>query len=58
MIKANTVEQYHILKWLEQNFHIDALRITLIDKAAVRIEDRNGETATVKYNGKDNIELT
>ena len=56
-MKANTVEQYHILQWLEQNFYIDALKITLVDKAAVRIEDRNGETAIVTYKSKDNIVL-
>lgn len=56
-MKVQTIEQYHIMKWLEQNFYTEVLKVTLIDKATVRIEDRNGETATVTYKVKDNIVL-
>ncbi|WMJ78455.1 MULTISPECIES: hypothetical protein [unclassified Sedimentibacter] len=57
MVKAQTVEQYQIIKWLEQNFYIEALKISLIDKATVLIEDINGETATVRYKSKNDIVL-
>jgi len=57
MMKVNTVEQYHIMKWLEQNFYAEALNVTLINKTTVFIEDRNGEKATVSYHGKNDIIL-
>ncbi len=56
-MKANTVEQYYILKWIEKNFYAKVLKITFIDRATIRIEDMNGDTATVRYKNKDNIEL-
>lgn len=57
MVKAQTVEQYQIIKWLEQNFYIEALKISFIDKSTVLIEDINGETATVRYKSKNDIVL-
>lgn len=56
-MKANTVEQYYILKWIEENFYIETLKIAFINKTTIIIEDRNGETATVTYKGKNNIML-
>lgn len=58
MIKANTVEQYYILQWLKEVFfNVEQFEITLLDRNKVLIKDSYGDTATVKYNGKDNIEL-
>ncbi len=57
MIRANTVEQYYILKWLEANFHMDCLKVSFIDRSNVRIEDINGDEAVVTFIGKDNIVL-
>lgn len=48
-MKANTIEQYHILKWLEKNFYVEALKISCIDKTTVRIDDGVGGTATLSY---------
>lgn len=56
-MKANTVEQFHILKWIEENFFIDQLEITLVDSCNVKIKDANGDEAIVSYKSKDNIVL-
>ena len=57
MMKANTVEQYHILKWLKDNFDMECLTISFIDRCNLRIKDMNGDEAIVTYKGKRNIVL-
>jgi len=56
-MKANTVEQFHILKWIEENFYTDHLTVTLVDYCKVKIKDENGDEAMVTYKCKDNIVL-
>ena len=48
-MKANTIEQYQILQWLDQNFIVELLIITFLDKTTVLIDDGVGGTATVSY---------
>lgn len=50
MLKANTVEQLHILRFLQENFYIDALKIELLDRNKVKITDSTGESAEFAYN--------
>lgn len=48
MCHAETVAQYKIMKWLEENFHVPSLkRIELVSRDTVRITDRRGEIALV-----------
>ncbi|GGF72098.1 hypothetical protein GCM10010912_16520 [Paenibacillus albidus] len=58
MIKAETVEQFYILKWLEVNFVTELLEIKLVDRYTVKIKDADNKIASVTYAGKDNIILT
>lgn len=58
MMRAETVEQYHILKWLENNFVTDLLKIKLVDRYTVKIRDTAGKIGRVTYFGKDDIKLT
>jgi len=52
-MKANTVEQYHILKWLRENFYLWALEVSFLDHCTVQISDEYGQEAIVTYkNGK------
>lgn len=51
-VKANTIEQYHILQFLQENFFMDALGITLVDRNRVQIQDCTGETAYFTYDKK------
>lgn len=56
-IKAQTIQQYHILKWIDRNFYIDSLQVELIDRYNIKIIDNNENSAIVKYIDKDNIIL-
>jgi hypothetical protein len=58
MMKAETVEQFYVLKWLEVNFETSLLEIKLADRYTVKIRDREGKIARVTYAGKDDIQLT
>lgn len=55
MIKAETVEQFYILKWLEASFVTEKLEIKLVDRYTVKIKDADNKIARVTYSGKDNI---
>lgn len=55
MIKAETVEQFYILKWLEASFVTELLEIILVDRYTVKIKDADNKIARVTYAGKDNI---
>lgn len=58
MIKAKTVEQFYILKWLEASFVTELLEIKLVDRYTVKIKDADNKIARVTYAGKDNIIIT
>lgn len=55
MLKANTIEQFHILKHLQENFFVDSLKIELVDRNRVQITDCTGETADFIYNKEKGI---
>lgn len=54
MMKVNTVEQFHIMRHISENFYIETLKIDLIDKNRVHITDRTGESAVFTYNKEKN----
>ncbi|MFC6649354.1 hypothetical protein ACFTAO_34550 [Paenibacillus rhizoplanae] len=58
MIKAETLEQFYILKWLEASFVTELLEIKLVDRYTVKIKDADNKIARVTYAGKDNIIIT
>jgi hypothetical protein len=58
MMKAETVEQYYILQWLEANFVTELLEIKLVDRYNVKIKDADNKIARVTYVSRDNITLT
>lgn len=48
MYQANTVEQFKIRNWLENNFDVPHLRqVELLSRNTVRITDREGAMAIV-----------
>ncbi len=51
-VRANTIEQFHILQFLQENFFMDSLGITLVDRNRVQIQDCTGETAYFTYDKK------
>lgn len=58
MMKAETVEQFYVLKWLEDNFVTSLLKMKLVDRFTVKIRETDGKIARVTYVGKDDIQLT
>jgi len=48
-MKANSIEQYRILQWLEQRFFTTHLEIELIDRNNIKITDENKNSAIITY---------
>ena len=57
-MKVDTVQQFYIKQFLEDNFYIEELKLTLIDRYTIRVKDINGdemdfywceESKSVKY---------
>lgn len=48
-MKVETVEQYKILEYINKNFNINSLELTLIDKSSIGIQDNNGDRAIFGY---------
>ena len=42
-MKVETIQQFYIKQFLEKNFFIDELELTLIDRYTIRVKDTNGE---------------
>lgn len=56
-MKVNTIEQYYILQWLEENFYTEALEMNLVDRNTIHIKDKNGDEANVIYTAESKVEL-
>lgn len=46
-MKARTIEQYKILKWIEYNFAADSVKITFDGHNTATITDKTGATAVL-----------
>ena len=55
IMKVNTIEQFYILQFLQENFFFDELGITLVDRNRVQIQDCTGATAYITYYKKTGI---
>lgn len=42
-MKVDTVQQFYIKQFLEENFYIEELKLTLIDRYTIRVKDSNNE---------------
>lgn len=52
MIKANTIEQFKVLEYIQKNFQIDKITITILDNTTLKVTDANNESLKFKWNGK------
>lgn len=59
MVKgANTINQYKILKWINQSFYNEndgGVKTELVDKDVVNITDRDGNSMKISINGNNQI---
>ena len=46
-MKARTIEQYKILKWIEYNFAPGSVKVTFDGRKTATITDQTGATATI-----------
>lgn len=42
-MKVDTVQQFYVLKYLEQQFYIEELKLTLMDRYTIRVQDVNSD---------------
>lgn len=48
-MKVSTIEQFKILKFVEENFRIEKIEIELYGEKCIRIVDTKGEVGFFKY---------
>jgi len=48
-MKVDTVEQFKVLKFIKENFHMDYITLELIDRYTIEVEDRTGEKMKFQY---------
>lgn len=57
-MKVETIEQFKVLEHIKENFHIKDIKIKLIDKYSIEVEDEKGGRILFKYkDGKINNDL-
>lgn len=50
MIKnMDTIAQYKIMQFIQANFYEEAITVTKVDEAALKITDKNGESLIFEY---------
>lgn len=42
-MKVDTIQQYYVLEYLKDNFYVEELKLTLINRYTIRVKDTNGE---------------
>lgn len=52
-IKAETINQYMVLQFIERNFLTQSIEVKLIDRDRVRVTDEFGEFIIFSYNEVD-----
>ena len=50
MIKnMDTIAQYKIMQSIQANFYEEAITVTKVDEAALKVTDKNGESLIFEY---------
>lgn len=52
-MKVETVQQYYVKQFLEGNFYMEHLKLTLIDRYTIRVQDVNGDIMEFWWNIED-----
>ena len=42
-MKVDTIQQYYVLEYLKDNFYVEELKLTLIDRYTIRVKDANND---------------
>ncbi len=50
MIKnMDTIAQYKIMQFIQANFYEESITVTKVDKTALKVTDKNGESLIFEY---------
>lgn len=52
-MKVDTVQQYYVKQFLEDNFYMEYLKLTLIDRYTIRVIDTNGDEMDFYWDIRD-----
>lgn len=52
-MKVETVQQFYVKQFLEENFFIDELKLTLIDRYTIRVQDSNGDEMDFRWSTEE-----
>lgn len=55
MFKANTIEQYKILKFIEKNFIVEEVLLKAIDKNTIKLIDINNDSLYFTLDNAGNV---
>lgn len=54
MIKGmDTIAQYKVMQFIQANFYEDAITVTKVDRTALKVTDRNGESMIFEYSNDE-----
>lgn len=53
-MKVNTVHQFYVKQFLEDNFYINELKLDLIDRYTIRVTDKNNDQMDFFYDLESN----
>lgn len=49
-MKVNTIEQFHIMQHIHDNFNLGSVEVELLERNRVRVTDATGDMAEFTYN--------
>lgn len=53
-MKVETVQQFYVKEFLEQQFYIEELKLELIDRYTIRVKDSNGDVMDFYWDTESN----
>lgn len=52
-MKVETVQQFYVKEFLEQQFYIEELKLELIDRYTIRVKDTNGDVMDFYWSAEE-----
>ena len=53
-MKVDTVQQYYVMRYIEDNFYTEYITMTLIDRYTIRVKDVNGDQMDFYWDTESN----
>ena len=52
-MKVETVQQFYVKEFLEQQFYMEYLKLELIDRYTIRVKDSNGDVMDFYWSAEE-----